>query len=603
MVLQPANPLRSMDEIRPPGDVFGTIVTRGFRITSPIGTGTQETIGSWGSPDDLVWAYEHQLKQTPKNTHSAANHLFATEADFRHYCAPWSIFPNGEVFFDFATPNLIALAQRDGNWKKSDTFSIFFGDRWDTGPSGVNLYSWQELVEFDQYLASHNLLRLKGKTREELTREISSKYDARWSAWQMARYADTVKKMRDAFAEAGKKLVISGQGLPLVPLKYLSSMAQTIMGFSDDTTWGMWGENVPATTGREMALLAFNPDWKVCEILVPGYDSAAINTRFSQEVGTTEATRRHFFDPAWRGRITSDGTYQHTNTYGFSMNGSSGYCMSLNDWQEMWNLEERVSLLSPDGPLGAGIVVSNASWDDPDHATYSGGGMGGSDGDDRIHDVAKAIGAFSETGIPISFSSNWTSLGKWKRSAPLIVLGLTEMSAKEIEILLALHHRGVRMVAVSGDGPIPPAVAEIFGVSADGIPASGKTVGNYRGTPVVGTDQTLLIHGPYDNIDTADLRPLLATVKQTLASDLELPAGAGGYGFTTGKQRYIVLEDWREDPRMMAVRLKARDGEEGLMAVNVDDHTPLNVSRDGDDWVIQVPTRPGDGTLICIEDK
>jgi hypothetical protein len=39
-----------------------------------------------------------------------------------------------------------------------------------------------------------------------------------------------------------------------------------------------------------------------------------------------------------------------------------------------------------------------------------------------------------------------------------------------------------------------------------------------------------------------------------------------------------------------------------LISVNVDD-LPLAVSRDGDDWVIQVPTRPGDGTLICIENK
>ena len=128
------------------------------------------------------------------------------------------------------------------------------------------------------------------------------------------------------------------------------------------------------------------------------------------------------------GLITSDGTYRRTNTYGFNMNGSSGYCMNLNDWQETWRLEERLSLLSPDGALGAGIVVSNAAWDDPDHTTYSGGGMGDSEGDEKIHDAAKGIGAFAQAGIPISFSSNWSALSKWQGSAPLNLLGLTQLS-------------------------------------------------------------------------------------------------------------------------------------------------------------------------------
>ena len=189
------------------------------------------------------------------------------------------------------------------------------------------------------------------------------------------------------------------------------------------------------------------------------------------------------------------------------------------------------------------------------------------------------------------------------QTAPLIVIGLTEMSPKEIEILAGLIHQGVHVVAVSGNGDIPPAVAELFGVSADGSPTSGKSVGKYRNTPVVVTDHTLLIHAPYDSLDTGELLPLLAAVKQTLASDLELPDGVGGYGFTMGNQSYVVLEDWREQPRTLAVRIKAKAGEAGVLAVNVDDHLPLDVSRDGDDWVIQVPTRPGDGTLICIQPK
>ena len=604
MVIQPEHPLHSLTEARPPGTVgINFIVTRGFRNTFKLGTGTQQSAGGWESPDDLIWAYERLLKQTPKETVSTSDRLFVTEANFKHYSTPWSAFPNGEMFFDLAAPNLVKLAKADSKWDAADTVGLYFGDRWDTGPSGYNLYAWPELVQFDDYLASQNLPRLKGKTRQELTTEIQTQYDERWSAWQMGRYFSSVKSMRDAFQQAGKRLVISAQGLPLVPLKYLTELAQTIVGFSDDSTWGMWGENIPVTTGREMALMAFNPDWKVSEVLVPGYDSAAISTRFWAVVGTTESTRRHFYDPGWRGIIGSDGIYRCMNTFGFNMNGSSGYCMNLNDWQETWRLEERLSLLSPDGPLGAGVVVSNAAWDDPDHTTYSGGGMGDSEGDERIHDVAKAIGAFAEVGVPISFSSNVTSLGKWSGSAPLIFLGLDQLSSKEIETLSSLHQRGTPMIAVSGEDTIAPAVAALFGVAPDGTPTTGKTVGVYENRPVVATDRTLMISAAYNNLNTANLRPLLAQIKRTLSLGLDLPDGVGGYGFTMGTQRYIVLEDWREAPRVLQLRLRAAKNATRLLAVNVNDHIPLAATRDADDWVISVPTRPGDGTLVCVEEQ
>ena len=90
------------------------------------------------------------------------------------------------------------------------------------------------------------------------------------------------------------------------------------------------------------------------------------------------------------------------------------------------------------------------------------------------------------------------------------------------------------MVAVSGEGQIPPAVADIFGIADDGSPTSGKLVGTLHGDPVVATDQTLLIKGLYQNLDPVDLRSILPTIRQVLGADLELPAGAGGYGFTMG---------------------------------------------------------------------
>ena len=37
-------------------------------------------------------------------------------------------------------------------------------------------------------------------------------------------------------------------------------------------------------------------------------------------------------------------------------------------------------------------------------------------------------------------------------------------------------------------------------------------------------------------------------------------------------------------------------------AVDVNDHRPLAVRRDGADWVIELPLRPGDAALVCVEE-
>jgi hypothetical protein len=70
-----------------------------------------------------------------------------------------------------------------------------------------------------------------------------------------------------------------------------------------------------------------------------------------------------------------------------------------------------------------------------------------------------------------------------------------------------------------------------------------------------------------------------------------------------GKQKYLVLEDWREEGRTATVRLRGDDAAQQLTGVNVDDHTPLDIKRDGPDWVIQFTTRPGDGSLLCLQAK
>jgi hypothetical protein len=604
MTIDPTNPLRPIGDIHPSdGPLLSFVVTHGFRNAFLIGTGTSEPGGSWETPDDLVWAYERQFLQTGPGERSSVNRLFVSEQNFSHYCAPWSVFANGEVFFDVAAPQFVEDEKKQKSWATSDIAQLGFGDRWDTGPAANLLYSWEELVAFDAFLRSQKLPPLVGRTRGDLSREVIEKYSNRFSAWHMARYAQSVKAMSDAFAAAGKKLIMSGQGMPLVPDQYQQAIASTIQGMSDDTTWGMSQEDVPGTTGRQMATLAFNPVWKMDEVLVWGYDSAVLNNpHWHAATGCTESSRRHYADPAWRGFVDPKGEYHLTCAYGFGMNAGTSWCMTLNDYQQAFDMQERLSLITPDAPLGAGLVIGNSSWNDPQHATFSGGGMGGSPADTIIDGVAKAFGTLCDLRIPVAFSTNVAALANWKANTPIIVLNVPELSAEEISILQGLHDRGMRIVGFGG-GAISVDAAHLFGVTPDGGAAEAKAVGSVLGNPVMATGSTLLIEAPYGEISADDLSGVARAMREVLSADLQFPAGTSGYGFVRGKQKFVVVEDWREQGREVAIRLRAGAGASSATAVNVNDHLPVDVKRDGQDWVVSFATRPGDGTLLCVEER
>ena len=75
----------------------------------------------------------------------------------------WSIFPDGQVFFDVATPNLVARAQQHRNWSNSDIVQFGCGNRWDTGPAASLLYSLAGLTAFDEFLRKPAVARLVGR--------------------------------------------------------------------------------------------------------------------------------------------------------------------------------------------------------------------------------------------------------------------------------------------------------------------------------------------------------------------------------------------------------------------------------------------------------
>jgi hypothetical protein len=609
LAITPTKTLLPISQIHPANAVgLSFTVSGGFRNASDIGTGIQEA-GSWGNPDDMVWALEHGLKQTGPRRSAFANVLFTINGEVSHYCNPWTCFRNGEMFFTVVAPHFLEKLKQNSNWATSDHVALGFGDRWDSGPSMNSMYTWQDLVAFDQYLRSLGKPGLKGQTHSELSLEIDSQYNGLWQNWQMNRYVQNVETLRKTFAAEGKTLVISGQGIPLTPAGPGKIIAQTVRGMSDDNTWGMWDEDIAKTTGRQLTEMAFDPWWDLNSNFVWGWNSAILNNSYwYAPVGTTEPSRRQYSDRAWRATIDGDGHYRSMFTFGYGMNGGSSYTMSQNDWQQNWLMQERHSLIYPDGPIGAGLIIGTSVMENPDTALFSGGGMGDSPAQHVVDLIAPIFGKLVHAGLSIPFMASASSVDQWKGHAPLIVADISIFSDAEIGILKNLINTGTHVAAFQGAGAIPAAAQALFGVHADGTPDGGEVVGQINKepttdkVPVIAHGLTLFIPADANDVNTDDMRVLAPLLTSHLDLPVRLPEGTAGYGFTDGKLSFIVVEDWLDQGRTVSIRLHAGTGK-SAHAVNVNDHEPLVVRRDNNDWVIDLPLRPGDGALIALSES
>ena len=604
LTIQPARTLGSVALVHPFGSPMESfVVTHGFRNAFPLGTGTRDAPSAWENPDDLVWAYSHQVKQVDATRRSWADWLFVTDSDMRHYSTPWTLFDDGGSVFKLAAPNLVEEMKRQRNWAASAKVFFGFGDRWDSGPSLPALYGWQELVAFDEYLRSIGKQGLTGATHDELNRDVDDNHAAEWAVWHERRYVDTVELLRNTFASAGKELTISGQGIPMTSNAAAAILARTIKGMSSDNTWGMEGESVSYTTGRQLAMQAFNPEWKLGFNMIWGYDSTTLNNFFwYSPVGTTEASRRHWYDSAWRGIVDENGTYSSSFAYGFGNNGGEAWNMALNDYQQAWNAAERFSLLYPDAPLGAGLVVNSSPVDSPSSTLFNGGGMGPvSTSEALVGRIAKTFELLHDAGLSIPFTGNTLGMRQRTQHDPFILYDISTASPEELDALRFLALHGSRIAAFAGSGPLSPAAAELFGIAADGVPLHASPVGSLGAYKLMANGNLLYIPFSAESLTPQMSLQLAPILERWFDLPITFPAGTMGYSFLSGGRTMVVVEDWQEKAREISVRIRASGA--SARAVSLNDHASLPVHREGGDWVVMLPIRPGDGDVVVLEQR
>ena len=162
------------------------------------------------------------------------------------------------------------------------------------------------------------------------------------------------------------------------------------------------------------------------------------------------------------------------HTYGYNTNAGLAYTMTENDWQEWWRVQERHSLIAPDGPIGAGVVISTARFANPEQASFSGnGGSGSSEADAQVRAVARVVRRLQEAGVSVPFTANAAVLDRWSGAAPLILLDIDLFSDTELAAVRKLKARGVKLAAFPSQvgGTLAGATGELFGVLPEGSPA------------------------------------------------------------------------------------------------------------------------------------
>jgi hypothetical protein len=570
---QPA--LGPLDDLIPrDSPELGFIVTQGFRNCFPIGAGTAEKVAAWATPDDLIFAYSRQLKEVRADARTLASRLYVTEGDLRHYAQPWRTFGNGSDVFAEAAPGIVDQMSQRPQWATSSVARLSNSDRWESGPELVSLHGWQDFVAFDEHLRGTGRQPLAGRTRQEIAKEIHAQHEDEWQAWQLDRYLNNIRTIREAFAAKGRRLLITAQGCPAIAGAAGAEVAETVQGMSDDFVWGMAEASMSLTTGRQLAMSAHNPVWKMSTELHYYNDNPILdNAMWHAPAGTVEVTRRHHYDRAWRGILWNDGTYRSPYFAAYKGNCNLSYQMTQNDWNNFWLLEERHSLFAPEEPIGIGMVMSTIRFADPNHIRFSAASI--FEGSPDAMEMARTFQRLSDVGLSISFAANAQTLSRWKGSAPLIILSPEVFAEDELRSLERLQRQGVRMAAFTVADPLPERAAQLF------------------------QEPGALIRMPLATLSAGQAEQMSQQLREILKPQLLFPSGVGGYGFRMQNTSFIVAENLMNEGRMVDIQLQTRS-EAVLRAIAVNEHRPLDVQRNGEHCIIKLPLRPGDADLIAI---
>jgi hypothetical protein len=191
-----------------------------------------------------------------------------------------------------------------------------------------------------------------------------------------------------------------------------------------------------------------------------------------------------------------------------------------------------------------------------------------------------------------------------KNQAPLILLNLQDFSDAEQNTVFQMAALGRPLVVFQGQGttPLSAKAAAIFGVTTDGAIADGHAVAKIQDRAVVQKGNCLYVPVDPGKMSQEEANTLAPILQKALAQVITFPSGTTGYGFVSNGRNFVVVEDWREEGRVADLRVRADSHATALLAVDTNDGRPLSTVKDGENWVIHLPLRPGDASLVAFKE-
>jgi hypothetical protein len=611
---------------------MGLLCSPGFTNIDDFGLGTDTDTQGWGGPDDKAWAWSHDMMEMgdPRNRYYPQRFLLSP-VGMTHYTDPYRDFPSGQYGWDWATGHLVDI-MTTGRFKGKKSLHVMLSDRW----NGINVgssFSWSDFVSYDEHLRAEGKPGLTGRTRADLWKEIVSQHSDDFQRYEMGRYADALVNTQKKMAEVGVDFTSETHGsFALAGGKLGAELATNDVGVGTDLFWELRDEDVFKGIGYRFGLVAVNPDLKS-----GAYDQWEWTSGVQQNAtwfapsGDVEPSRLQWYNTYWKGRITSDGTFQPYTVYGFSMQGSYGVKDTPDDLIKFNRVQSTMIWVRPDQPVGVGIVASWALQEkhmSPSSTAmgfglYASNGYNPNDPHDHsgMHDqVDAAVGEtyyrLVKNGVPISFVASTETLKNWKGVQPLVAVEGFETDPWEIAEFDRLNRTGVPIIALGSEGSSGRTEAEaLFGVKkADSswTPDEGtQVVNDAAGMPLAyickraGRGPTLFCPLPTATLDGSQSAMIAGLIQQLSGQPFELPYGVTAAPFISDGSLFVAFGNISDSSRLLdiAVRPSALNPTFTGQQYRVIDHDrAVVVPSEWKDGALHftIPAAPNDGRMIQL---
>ncbi len=598
----------------------GLLCSPGFVHLDPFGKGTYEDTQGWGGPDDKVWAWSHDLMEIGKDRQERADRFYLSAVGLTHYTDPWRDFGSGRDVWDWATDCLLEKF-RTGEWKNKKSVHIVLSDRWNGVPVNAS-FAWADFIAFDAALRAGGKSGLHGRTRVQLTKEVTAEHADEFQRFELQRYADALDRSQARLAAQGHGFSTETHGsFPLVGGKLGEEMGRTDKAVGTDLFWEMRDEDLYKSIGYRFGLVAANPDFESGAYDQWGWISGVqANPSWHAPSGDVEPSRRQWYATYWAGRITSDGAFKPYTIYGFSLQGGFGVKNLLEDWRQFNRVQSTMVWVRPERATGCGIV---ASWPlqesrlSPD-AGQLGFGLYAGHGNGQINELTGELyNRLMRHGVPISFVASTDTLRNCRDARPLILVDGFEYNAAEIEEMQRFNRLGAPIIAVGNRQRAGhPASEAFFGVAAgdDGwTPHAGtEIVKDAAGAPFAyvrrrggGGAATVFCPKPIGSMDSVHSALLAGLVLEAMGHPLTVSPGFAASTFSSNGSLFVLLGNQGDNAQTVSVTVKPAlldpmmQGND-FRVVDLDDAIPLPARSVDGALQFAVPCGSNDGRMIQI---